>query len=51
MVQIYQKVNKLASKWSAELFDIAACKCSSDGCSCPSEKKVPKEEVAFLCDQ
>ena len=32
------------------LFDIGYCKCASS-CSCPTDKRVPKEEKKFLNDQ
>ena len=36
---------------SLKLFDIAACKCAINNCSCDAARKVPQREAKFLNDQ
>lgn len=44
-LEIFRQSSKL-------LFDISACKCKElIQCTCPKDKKVPKQEQAFLIDQ
>ena len=46
------KIDVFKNEAHMKLFDIAACKCNVlTQCSCPKEKKVPKEENTFLVDQ
>ena len=50
--QKYQsKLKSFGSEANCQLFDIAACKCSSDTCTCEYEKRVPVMEKKFLIDQ
>lgn len=43
-------INKFREN-SKVLFDIAACKCAAQKCTCEKEKKVPQIELKFLNDQ
>ena len=46
-----KKLQNFEQKCRERLFDIAACKCTSENCKCPKARKVAREEKEFLHDQ
>ncbi len=59
LLQKYRKIkmNRNRNKYKhfigecEELFDIARCKCTSNGCKCSEDDKIPNEFIDFIVDQ